>query len=88
MLHQSKRCRSGAEDALSKLVVIGWLSPVWDTLKLAVNDGDALRVAPGLSAWAIRGSVAIIAVLVISSLGSGRIEVAAHHGAQLSPRGT
>lgn len=38
----------------------------------------APRVAPGLSAWAIRGSVAIIAVLVISSLGSGRIEVAAH----------
>lgn len=43
------------------------------------------RVARPISDWSIRGSVALIAVLVVSSLGSGRIRVAAHGwGAPLS----
>jgi hypothetical protein len=49
MLHQSKRCESGAGEALSSVVVIGWLSPVWITLKLAVNACHARRLASRLA---------------------------------------
>jgi hypothetical protein len=41
MQHQSKRCKGGAGDALSRVVVIGWLLPVWIALKLAANERDA-----------------------------------------------
>jgi hypothetical protein len=38
MHHQSKRCKGGAGDALSRVVVIGWLLPVCIALKLTAND--------------------------------------------------
>jgi hypothetical protein len=47
MLHQSKRCRSGTGDALSRLLVIGRLLPVWIALELAVNDRYAGQLAVG-----------------------------------------
>jgi len=52
--HQIKRCESGAGDGLSRVVVIAWLSPVWITLKRAVNGRDAGRVAAGLADHALK----------------------------------
>jgi hypothetical protein len=49
MLNQSNRCESWAADLLSGVGVIGWLSPVWITLKLAVNDRHAGGLASGLT---------------------------------------
>lgn len=49
MPHQHTRCANNARDALSEVVVIGWFTPVWITLKRGVNDCDARRVAAQLS---------------------------------------
>jgi hypothetical protein len=51
--HQIKRCESGAADGLSRVVVIAWFSPVWITLKRAVNCRDAGHVAAGLANHAV-----------------------------------
>jgi hypothetical protein len=47
MHHQSKRCKGGAGDALSRVVVIGWLLPVCIALKLTANDRHTRYLAVG-----------------------------------------